>query len=279
MQYAAHVPSPPLSRVVERLWALRDQPLHATERIVPTGTLELVVNLRDDEIRICDRDGGACRRLSGAVVSGAYSRYFVIDTRAHDSIIGVHFHPGVAEALLGVPAGAFADTHVDLDALWGRTSTELREQLCDATTTAERFALLEHVLRDRLERPRRTPRAPHAAVPFALAQLRMPSITVGDVAAEIELSHRRFIEVFTTDVGMTPKRFSRVARFQRALALARRTRKPDWSALAIAAGYFDQAHLINEFRDLAGMSPVAFLAASTHVKVDHAAERSNSSKP
>ena len=275
MEYAAHPPSPPLASSVEHLWALRDEPHHATERIVPNGSLELVINLEADEIRIVDPESGACRRLSGAVVSGAHHRYFAFDTRAHASIIGVHFHRGAAGAVLGVPAGTLADSHVELEDLWGRTAHELREQLCEATTTARRFAILDRVLCHRLEG---RPRGPHAATPFALAQLGRPEVRVGEVAADVELSRRRFIEVFTADVGITPKRFSRIVRFQRVLALAR-ANKPDWAALAIAAGYFDQSHLINECRELTGMSPVELMAASELVKTDHVAERSNTSKP
>jgi hypothetical protein len=107
MQYEVYTPRLPLAHFVEHLWALRDQPAHTTERIVPTGTLELVINLSDDRIRVYGRDS-----LSGAVVSGAYRRYFAIDTQAHASIIGVHFRPGAAGALFGLPAGELADSHV-----------------------------------------------------------------------------------------------------------------------------------------------------------------------
>jgi AraC-like DNA-binding protein len=276
MELSHHLPSPPLASSIEHLWALRDEPRHASERIVPNGSLELVINLEADAIGILDRDRGARRQLSGAIVSGAHHQYFAFDTRAHASIIGVHFHRGAAGAVLGVPAGALADTHVDLEDLWGRSARELREQLCEATTTARRFAILDRALRDRLGGRQR---GPHAATPFALARLGRAAVRVGHVAAEARLSSRRFIEVFTADVGITPKRFSRIVRFQHVLACARRTNKPDWAALAIDAGYFDQSHLINECRELTGMSPVELMAASALVKTGHAAERSNTSKP
>jgi AraC-like DNA-binding protein len=200
-------------------------------------------------------------------VSGAYRRCFVIETRAHASIVGVHFRPGGAQPVLGVPPGALADRHVALESLWQRSAIELRERLCGAATPVARFAVLEEMLVRRLARPRHV----HPAVPFALERLRRPEVTVGDVAASLRLSRRRLIEVFTAEVGMTPKRLSRVLRFQRASALARRAGSTDWGRVAIACGYFDQSHLIHDFRELTGMSPVSFMQASKHTKVNHAA--------
>ncbi|MDT5186816.1 MAG: hypothetical protein QOJ20_3283 [Mycobacterium sp.] len=265
MQYRTYRPGPPLADFIEYLWALRDVPAHSTERIVPSATLELVVNLHEDALRIYDPETRGWRRYSGAVVSGAYRRFFVIDPRDHASIVGVHFRPGGALPFLGVPPGELADRHVDLAMLWGRSALELREQLCAAPTAAARFALLERALRSRLV----DCRPGHPAVPFALGRLARPGVTVGEVAADVQLSRRRFIEVFTTEVGMTPKRLSRVLRFQRASGLARRLDAPDWGQLAHACGYFDQPHLIHDVSEFAGTSPRQLRAASEQVKELH----------
>jgi AraC-like DNA-binding protein len=267
MQYRAYRPGPPLADFVEYLWALRDVPAHSTERIVPSGTLELVVNLHEDALRIYDPDDRRWRRYSGAVVSGAYRRFFVIDARDHASIVGVHFRPGGAWAFLGVPPGELADRHIDLAMLWGHSAVELRERMCAAANSAERFALLEHALRSRLV----DCRPGHPAVPYALGQLARPGVTIGEVAADVQLSRRRFIQVFTTEVGMTPKRFSRVLRFQSVSELARRIEAPDWARLARTCGYFDQSHLINDVTEFTGASPRQLGPASEEVKELHLA--------
>lgn len=262
--------APPLSRFVEHLWSLADVPGHAREHVVPSGTLELVVNLHDDEFRICDRaDPQRCRHFPGAMVSGAYGRFFVIDTRAHASIVGVHFRPGGAQSFIGAPAGALADTHVELATLWGRAAAgELRERLCAAATVAERFQLLEQALVQRLHRPARR----HGAVPVAVHALTGAGVTVGALAGRLDLSRRRLIEVFTAEIGMAPKRFARVRRFQRALALARRLAAPEWGRIALQCGYFDQSHLIREFLELSGFSPVELLRRrGIPVKENHVA--------
>jgi AraC-like DNA-binding protein len=267
MRYRTYRPGPSLADFVAYIWALHDAPGHSRERIAPSGTLELVVNLQEDAVRIYDPSLGVWRRFSGAVVSGAYRRYFVIDTRDHASIVGVHFKPGGAWPFLGVPPGELADQHIDLEMLWGRSAIALREQLCTAATTADRFAVLEAALRSRLPELR----SGHPAVRVALEQLDRPRATVGGVATGLQLSHRRFIEVFTAEVGMTPKRLSRVLRFQRASALARRGPPPDWGALAVACGYSDQSHLIHDVSEFTGTSPRQLGPASEQVKELHMA--------
>jgi len=267
VQYRTYRPAPPLADFVAYMWTMRDLAVHAHERIVPSGTLELVINLNEDALRIYDPGSGVWREYSGAVVSGAYRQYFVIDTRDHASIVGVHFKPGGAWPFLGVPPGELTDRHIDLAMLWGSSAVELRERLCAAPTSQQRFALLEQTLRSCLAEAQ----PGHPAVPFALGRLARPGVTVGAVAEDVHLSRRRFIQVFTSEVGMTPKRLSRVLRFQRASALARRINAPDWARLARACGYFDQSHLINEVSEFTGTSPSRLRPASESVKELHLA--------
>src|SRR5215470_938565 len=139
-------PKPPLSKFVDNFWLYEGHnPEHKTERILPTGTLELAINLRQNELRFYDAERREnCSRFSGAVVSGAHGRGF---TPAEETfIIGVHFKPGGAFPFLGLPAGDLTDTHVDLETLWGPSAGRLRERLCEARTSAERFQLLQETL-------------------------------------------------------------------------------------------------------------------------------------
>jgi AraC-like DNA-binding protein len=239
------------------------------ERILPSGTIELVINLIENEIRIYDPVRiESCRQYSGAVVSGAYSRCFAIDTRDHAAIMGVHFKPGGAYSVLSLPIVELADAHVDLAALWGARANELRERLCAAATPLEKFQLLENALLARLmEAPER-----HVAPGAALTAFRRTGYAapVRDVVRGLGLSQRRFIEVFASEVGMTPKLYCRVRRFQRALALAWETAAPDWAVLAAECGYFDQSHMIHDFQEFSGLSPLEYVRQrSPRVKDNH----------
>ncbi|HEX6244727.1 MAG TPA: DUF6597 domain-containing transcriptional factor [Polyangiales bacterium] len=270
MQYLRHRPGPPLGAFVEHMWSLSDAPAHARERILPSGTLELVINLVEDEVRVyasADASKPACH--AGCVVSGAYDRPFVIDTREHASIVGVHFRQGGAAPFLSVRADQLASAHVALADLWSATEVaRLRERLCAAPTSAARFQLLEAALMNRMTRPRDS----HQLVRAALVRMQPALAPVNEVVTELGVSHRHFIELFAREVGLTPKTYLRVQRFQRLLALTARSRSPQWSRLAQLCGYFDQAHLIRDFHAFAATTPSRYLRErSTTVKDNHLA--------
>src|SRR5687768_187818 len=132
MRFSTSKPSGLLSDLVENFWLYEGyEGEHANERILPTGTIELVINLREDELRIYDAQRpNRCSRFSGAVVSGAYGKGFLSDSEEEAFILGIHFRPGGAFPFLGLPADELADSHVDLETLWGYSAKLLREQLC-----------------------------------------------------------------------------------------------------------------------------------------------------
>jgi len=258
VNYCSSTPALPLGSFVERFWQISDSAPHGKERIIPSGTIELVINLHENEFRIYNlRQPTLCKSFSGAIASGAYDGAFVIDAGQHASAIGVHFRPGGAFPFLGASANELADRHVDLETLWGPAAIELRERLCVARNPSERFFLLEKALAAHLFRRMEH----HYAVGFALSVYgRVDSrLTVRDVAQKTGLSQRRFIQVFAREVGMSPKLFCRVRRFQQALELVRRVVAPNWAQLAVEAGYFDQSHLIHDFQVFSGISPTAYL--------------------
>lgn len=260
-------PHPALADHVNYYWHVSDAPKQERVHIVPSGTLEIVVNLHDDEIRIHDpSDPTRLTRYSGAVVSGAQGRYFVIDVPAHASIVGVHFRPGGAYAFLDGSAGTLSDAHANLQAIWGARANEVREHLAAVNDPQARFRILDDELLRRLQSAAR----PREEVRFALRRLITSNARVERVAADIDLSHRRLIDIFATEVGVTPKVFSRVRRFQRALTLAKQGAPPDWTQLALRCGYYDQPHLIRDFVSLSGLPPKELLRRSAGMQGHHA---------
>src|SRR5262244_444377 len=250
-------PKPPLSKFVDNFWLYEGHEAeHKTERILPTGTLELVINLRQNELRFYDAECPEnCSRLSGAVVSGAHGRGFTPSEEVF--IIGVHFKPGGAFPFLGLPAGDLADTHVDLETLWGPSAGLLRERLCEARTSAERFQLLQEALLSRLFHGVEQ----HYAVSAALEMFgkNQAGPRVREAAKYLGLSQRRFIQVFKAEVGMTPKLFSRIQRFQQTRIFIQQSPSINWADLAVDLGYFDQSHLIREFLEFSGLSPTGYV--------------------
>ena len=249
MIYRRQTPRPPLSDLVELLWLFESAASsHASERVLPTGTVELVINLRESTAGSFD-----------AVVAGPHSRFFVLDTSRPSSIIGVHFKPGGAFPFLDLPVDELRNRHVPLEALWGGRVARLRERLLAADGPEARLLLLERLLLSLLQRPP----SRHAAVGHALAAFRRGPRRIADVVEETGLSPRRFIGLFSDEVGLTPKSFCRISRFQRTVALLHRVHAVDWAETALACGYCDQSHMIHDFQDFAGLSPGNYLARRT----------------
>jgi AraC-like DNA-binding protein len=258
MLYLTYAPGLPINEFVDYFWLFDGGQTPRKERIVPSGTIELVINLRDDEIRIHNRaQSKQHKRFSGAVLSGTYSSIFVVDAMQHESMLGVHFKPGGAFPFLGALASELTDAHVDLADLWGRSGLELRERLCVVSTHRQRFQIMEEILTDRLHRSRKG----HLAVAIALGVFgpNGTDASVRDVAHEVGLCQRRFSKVVAAQVGLTPKVFCRILRFQRVRTLADQIEKPDWAQIASICGYFDQSHLINDFLEFSGFSPTEYL--------------------
>jgi len=256
-----YIPQPPLSDFIEILWyhEAPAQP-HARERLLPMGQMELVIDLLEDRSETYDRQDRP-QTYRGGLLIGAHSEYFSIDTAQAAKVIGAHFKPGGMAPFLGLPAGELHNMNLSLDDLWGAMAGELRNRLLEAGTLDAQFRALEQAL---LARARRSMQY-HPAVAFALRHFqRVPHIsTIADVSGQIGLSQRRFIEVFRDQVGLTPKLFCRVRRFQEVLRMIHDgsyDRRSDWTQIALACGYYDQAHFIHDFRAFSGLNPSAFLA-------------------
>jgi AraC-like DNA-binding protein len=238
------IPSPPLADSVGMFWFYRcDASVRVRERVLPTGTMGLVIDLRDD--------------APGPSVYGAHSESYAVDPAGEAWSVGVNFKPGGALPFLDLHAGELRNAHVSLDTFWGSQADVLRARLLDAKRPAAMFRVLEQAL---LAQPDR-PLARHPAVAFALGEFqgRAHTPTVRNVTERIGLSPRRFIQLFTKQVGLTPKLFCRVRRFQEVLRLVRTKSPVDWADVALNCGYYDQAHFINDFRAFCGVTPAAYL--------------------
>lgn len=257
--HRTYIPQPPLSAFVDMFWLYEgQQQQHARERRLPDGSMELVINLREDTLRVYDRQHhDQFQSFRGGLISGAHSEFIVLDTTCLSSIIGIHFKPGGAFPFLTLPAGELHDEIVSLETLWGTTASDLREQLLEASTPETRFRILEQYLLARAAQPL----ARHPAVAFALKEFRrVPHLsTISDVTEHIGLSSKRFIQAFSEEVGLTPKLFCRVRRFQEVLRRIEKGQQIKWAEIALTCGYFDQAHCIHDFRAFSGLNPTAYL--------------------
>jgi AraC-like DNA-binding protein len=260
MRYCQHIPAPPLSGFVDWFWFYEGLDLpHRRERVLPDGSTELIVNLDDSRRKLFDREHPhRFQTFHRAWLSGARSDYILIDVLPQASMIGVHFKPGGLAPFLEMPAVELTGQVVELDSLFGAAALELRGKLIEAAGAKAKFQVLEQFLLARAGRTlSRTP-----LVAYALNEFRRDDsvVRVREVAHSLGVSHKHFIELFRREIGLAPKRFCRVRRFQRTLAEVKAHRVVDWAEVASAAGYYDQAHFVNDFRSFSGITPTEYLA-------------------
>lgn len=164
---------------------------------------------------------------------------------------------GTSEAVLGVSAAALAGHHVSLEELWDSGSYQrLCARLHDARDLDAAAAVLESAIAER------TQRAAGFNARNRLAQqaaTQLSGASVSEVASALGVSERHLRRTFHDSVGVSPKAYAKLARFHRALDEARTQSTPSWANIAASTGYYDQAHLISEFRAITGTTPRALL--------------------
>lgn len=265
MNFYRHVPRAPLDQHVEFLWQYEDLAVgHDREHVLPDGSFELMFNLDSRPRRIFGEDGGPeIQRFTRGWLSGAHQRYLVIDALPGSSMIGAHFRPGGAAAVLGFPASELTGSVAELDTFWGGQVWNWRDRLLEALGPRQKFRVFEEFLAARMVLASRGS-AGSPAILRALQHLLDGSGAqrIDQLATQLGMSHKHFIERFRGTVGLAPKAFYRVRRFRRALESVHKRRQVDWARLAADCGYFDQAHFIKDFTSFSGLSPSAYRAAA-----------------
>jgi AraC-like DNA-binding protein len=157
------------------------------------------------------------------------------------------------QAVLGVPASEVAGRTVALEDVWGDAATQrLLDRLAHARDAKVAASIVERALAERLVHARRA----HSQLAHDAAE-RLSHANVKAVAVELGVSERHLRRVFRDAIGVSPKAFAKLARFRRALEAAHAD--TSWAGIAATAGYYDQSHLIAEFRAISGVTPSALL--------------------
>lgn len=259
---ARAAPAPPLRGLIASYHGYRQAGLPpVTHRGLPSPYLTLIITLDDPLMVARHPDPRAAPGQYLTLAGGLHTRPALIAHGGRQSGVQIAVSPLAARPLLGLPAGELASLDVDAAEVLGPVARELHERMRAAEGWRERFAVLDRLLLARTDRGRGV--HPEVARAWQLITGSGGTIRVGSLAREVGWSPRRLQDLFQSETGLTPKAACRVARFHRARTLlgwrAAAGAPPDLAGIAAACGYFDQAHLAREFRDLAGCPPSAWL--------------------
>jgi AraC-like DNA-binding protein len=243
------------------------------DRIAPSGSATsavagLIVNECDrdvsliaiprPEIHLVVRFGPSARNGLDVHALGGQQRVRRKLIRAGQRTVAARVHFGAAETVLGVPASAIAGRILALDELWGEAATRrLLDRLANARTTLDAATILESAIAERLAVVDARRVKSHLALK-ATEMLRNSNVNA--VAAALGVSERHLRRVFQDTIGMSPKAFAKLDRFHRALHAGREDNRASWAGIAATSGYYDQAHLIDEFRTITGATPSELLS-------------------
>jgi AraC-like DNA-binding protein len=246
-----YLPRAPLDRYVECFWwSRRDAAQPYKEHMLPSGRAQLILALHESAFSCTPSESTETLTWFGSLVHGPQWGHYVAGPKPPGPVVGVSFRSGCAGPILGVPASELSDRHVSLSSLWGRRAEELRERLLALGEPTEAFGVLERYLSARIE----TPLLMHPAVAGALASAWVPD-RVSPIQRSTGFSPRHFIALFRASVGLTPKHYFRIQRFNEVTRRLASHLKTSLADMAADLGYSDQAHLTREFRELAGVTP------------------------
>ena len=253
-------PPPDLVPYVEVFWEVHGFADYARERILPKTNIELMFNLGPPH-RLLDptRPAGASV-FREAWVAGLQRRPLVIEpcfdaSRVPSHLMAARLRPSGAYAFFGFPMDELSNDVIDLDGLSTPAFSSVHTQLLETASRIERFALLETLVRERVGAQFRV----RPFIRWASAQIERThgAVRILDLCRELGVSRKHLNQWFRKQVGLAPKQYAGLARFQRLVGSLTRSPAPDWSELAQTCGFYDQAHLVHDCQAFAGMAPTS----------------------
>jgi len=254
--FAVSVPAAPLRSYIAHYVGFRAHGLiPATHSGLPSHHIGLAISLADpiEIVRMPCAPGSATLQ---AFVSGLQVRPSTVGYATHRDGLFIHFTPLGVQAVLGVASIELASRLVDFEGIWGRAAADLVARLADIPTWAGRFAVLNQVFLNKLR-----PVIPACEVTWAWRRLadEQGCITVHQLATETGWTRQHLTEQFHRAVGVPPKTAARIFRFERSFRMVK-NRRCALAQIAAECGYHNQAHMILEWKSLAGCTPTAWIS-------------------
>ncbi|MBN2174503.1 MAG: helix-turn-helix transcriptional regulator [Bacteroidales bacterium] len=233
-------------------------PEYDFEKLLPDGTVNLIIELDEQQRFTIDRITlSQHKKCIRAWVSGMQREYVMYCENQGSRMFVIQFKAGGCYPFIHFPVNELTDLIVDAEMVFGEEILFLREQLFIANSPAEMFSLASNWLLNRAK----SGSMPEAVIQFAAQWInRCPTESgLNKMIEKTGYTQKHIIQIFKKYLGLTPKLYQRIVRFNKALEEIELTRKIDWVQLSLDCGYFDQAHFINEFNHFSGMNPTQYL--------------------
>lgn len=244
-----------MNRWVESIWYARGTVPYQRERIAPTGSTVAVIVLGDPIIETAD-DGEATPVVAErGFLLGPHDRPVVNEPTGETFALGIVTTPVGCQAVFGLEPSALRGRAVVLEDVWP-LAVGLRDDLLDVDDPEDMLDAVAAAIEPG------SPPSGVARCERAVAALEAdPTRPIADIAAELGVSHGHLDREVQRIVGLSPRRLARLLRVRRLLASLDVSRPIAWSDLAAAGGWFDQAHMIRDFKRHTGVSPSNYVAA------------------
>ena len=259
MLYREIQPTPALARFVECFWTLENDASTVTtqpERLLPDGCVELILNFGE---RFREhKDDGREERQPQHLLVGQMTQPVLIAPTGSVQLLGIRFHPGGTFPFFSIPMRELTNRVTDFEAL----SSEFQNDLIrcvDETSSLLKIAAVEKLL---VERARYCSHDPRLASLVKKIVKNGGQVSVDQLATDAGVSSRQLERRFLLEVGIGPKLLCRILRFQQIFRAVDR-RDEGWAAIAADCGYYDQAHLIRDFREFAWQTPALLFENSS----------------
>lgn len=277
MNYIGYVPSPPLNRYIERLFYIEGWVPFRHERIPPTPTLNLQINLGDAFYMTEADRPNAPLTLAESWLGGLYGVHHHVDWTSYLRLYGARFYPNGLHPFLDFPLSKIYNQIVPLDAVWGPWAAEVREQLHAAPTFKAGLLLLERVLRDRLRETAKITDEQNI-IRYAIAVMRHHhgTVSIRELSDHIGISQNHLGTLFKRVVGTSAKELARLYRFKQVLLSMNSAQNIDWTQIAQQFGYYDLSHLNKDFVAFTGQNPSDYFLLNPRVHTENASSQTYS---
>jgi AraC-like DNA-binding protein len=262
MIFETHTPCYPLNYFVDGfIYYEGYNPEHSIDRFLPDGNTEIIIDLTDTPKYIYDNETlkeiQACHHVW---VSGVRTSSICIPSGKESRMFIISFKKGMAFPFYPMPLNELTDYVVDADLVFGSEIIELREKMLESKHIAQLFSLVENFLLviggDRLN-INTSAKCIEYAVTTIIQQPNM--LNLQQLSEKIGYSQKHFIDLFKKQVGISPKPYLKIMRFQKAILDIEHHSTINWSNIALESGYYDQAHFINDFKIFSGLTPNDYL--------------------